>query len=490
MEKIFDSRVEQSEYPVSSMPDFSNLANCTKEALNAIRDKDRGPDDPTKFNDLLERIAGAESELPPVYRENVSQPFVQKLEWYGNNTFKYMLNRDKAREGRAGLLLDIAQAILQNGEGYLTRELDAFQEVICDLYDGFLSNEDRHDVKLPDLSVISPLVKWGRPNFGPYTWTADDTINMGIHTAIVSMPPTNASKGLLAWGALGHETAGHDILHADDGLHDELKAAVWEALSKEQINPILPDQWADRLDESASDVLGILNMGPAVGISLIGYFRAMNASMGGPMKLWNISLHIDYDCHPADILRGYLAASVIRRLGFDNAKAWGDAIEAEVNKDLTEIRLNVLPKMDGTLDPKSGTVISPADGRKSADVVAETVMNYRLDSLEGHALSEIQNWRNIDEETVMVLRSALKSSNLEDVDLLEGFYAAHVVDAAIREALVNGSDVQLVFSNMITILKAMHDDNPVWGPMYVEHPGDIVRLRPVVSRRRRFAWTK
>jgi hypothetical protein len=478
--------VEQSEGPVSSMPDLSNLANCTKEALNAIKDKDRGPDDPTKFHELLERIAEAESELPPVYREYVSQPFVQKLEWYGKTSFQWFLSRDKTREGKAGLILDIAQAILQNGEGYMMRELDAFQEVISDLYDGFLSNEDRHNVKLPDLSVIAPLVKWGRPNFGPYTWTADDTINMNIQTAIVSMPPTNASKGLLAWGALGHETAGHDILHADEGLHDELKAAVREALLKEQINPILPDQWADRLDESASDVLGILNMGPAVGISLIGYFRAMNASMGGPMKLWNMSFDIYYDNHPADILRGYLAASVIGRLGFDTAKNWAEAIEAEVNKDLGEIRLNVLPKYDGNLDPNSGTVISPSDGRKSADVVAETIMNYKLDSLEGHALTDIQNWRNIDEEIVTILRSALRSLDPEVEALEKGFYAAHVVDAAIREAIVTGSDIQLIFNNMITLLKAMHDENPMWGPTYVEHPGDMVRLRLAVSKMRKF----
>ena len=479
--------VEQSEGPVSSMPDLSNLANCTKEALNAIRDKDRGPDDPRKFHELLERIAEAESELPPVYRENVSQPFVQKLEWYGNTSFQWFLSRDKTREGKAGLILDIAQAILQNGEGYMMRELDAFQEVISDLYDGFLSNEDRHNVKLPDLSVIAPLAKWGRPDFGPYTWTADDTINMNIQTAIVSMPPTNASKGLLAWGALGHETAGHDILHADEGLHDELKAAVREALLKEQINPILPDQWADRLDESTSDVLGILNMGPAVGISLIGYFRAMNASMGGPMKLGNMSIDIYYDNHPADILRGYLAASVIGRLGFDTAKAWAEAIEAEVNEDLGEIRLNVLPKYDGNLDPNSGTVISPADGRKSADVVAETIMNYKLDCLEGHALTDIQNWRNIDEEIVTILRSALRSLDPEVEALEKGFYAAHVVDAAIREALVSGSDIQLIFNNMIVLLKAMHDENPMWGPAYVEHPGDMVRLRLAVSKFRKFA---
>lgn len=478
--------IEESEKTISLKPDLSNLANCTKEALTALKDRDRGPEDPTKFHELLERIAESESALPPVYHENVSRPFVQKLEWYGNTSFRWFLSRDKTREGKAGLILDIAQAILQNGEGYKTTQLDAFQEVISDLYDGFLSNEDREGVKLPDLSVIAPLVKWGRPDFGPYTWTADDTLNMDIHAAIVNMPPTNASKGLLAWGALGHETAGHDILHADEGLHDELKAAVREALLKEEINPILPDQWGDRLDESASDVMGILNMGPAVGISLIGYFRAMNASLGGPMKLWNMSLDIRFDNHPADILRGYLAASVIGRLSFDTAKDWADAIEAEVNKDLGEIRLNVLPKYDGSLNLNSGTVISEADGRKSADVVAETIMNYKLDSLEAHALAEIQNWRNIDEEIVAILQSALKSMNPEAEAFEKGFYAAHVVAATIREAMVAGSDIQLLFDNMITLLKAMHDENPMWGPTYLEHPGDMVRLRPAVSRNRRF----
>ena len=134
---------------------------------------------------------------------------------------------------------------------------------------------------------------------------------MNIQTAIVSMPPANASKGLLAWGALGHETAGHDVLHADVGLHEELKAVVREALLQVSLDPVLPEQWASRLDESASDVLGILNMGPYVGISsLIGYFRAINSSLGGPMKLLNMSLDIYFDNHPADILRGYLAASV------------------------------------------------------------------------------------------------------------------------------------------------------------------------------------
>ena len=99
------------------------------------------------------------------------------------------------------------------------------------------------------------------------------------------------------------------------------------------------------------------------------------------MKLWNMSYHIYYDNHPADILRGYLAASAIGRLSFDSAKEWAAAIQTEDNKDLGQIRLNILPKYNGSPDLNSGTVMSPGDGRKSADVVAETIMKYKLESL-------------------------------------------------------------------------------------------------------------
>ncbi len=108
-------------------------------------------------------------------------------------------------------MLDIAQAILQHTEGYNKKATDAYQEVVSDLYDGFLSAEDRRNIKLPDLAVIAPLVKWGNPKSGPFTWPADCTTEFGVKTAIMNLPPANSQCGILAWAALGHETAGHDI---------------------------------------------------------------------------------------------------------------------------------------------------------------------------------------------------------------------------------------------------------------------------------------
>jgi hypothetical protein len=107
-------------------------------------------------------------------------------------------------------------------------------------------------------------VKWGNPDFGPYTWPVDATSVFGARAAVVNLPPSNARKGLLAWAALGHETGGHDILHADTGLQDELAAAIRQGLA--DLGDDMVEYWSSRIGEAAADVLGILNMGPAAAI--------------------------------------------------------------------------------------------------------------------------------------------------------------------------------------------------------------------------------
>ncbi|WP_440955608.1 hypothetical protein ACSAZK_01160 [Methanosarcina sp. Mfa9] len=448
-----------------SHPDFSNLERCINDAMRAALDSEMGPKDPTKYNELRGRLVACREKLPPLYRETVFDPFVSELDRLGEPGFIQILLDDPDKERAAGLMLDIAHVILQNGEGFYEMATDAFQEVVSDLYDGFLSAEDRRGVKPPDLGVIPPLVKWGRPDFGPYTWPVDATSIFGLGAAIVSLPPANARLGILAWSALGHETAGHDILHADIGLRAELANTVRDELMKGNINPILPDYWADKIDETGSDVMGILNMGPAAGIGLIGYFRGLNKAFGGDGRLSNLGkLHV---YHPADILRGYLAASVIRRLFFTGAEEWAKAIEAETDKDLRTIRLGM-------------TIISAEDAKKSADIVAEVLVNTKMKSLENHALGEIQNWRDHDEGIVEELRTLLMKLSSLPAHFAEGIYAAHVVAAAVTAALAKDADVSIIFDRMLGMLKTMHDANPSWGPLYVEHPGNLSSIRTYV----------
>ena len=44
---------------------------------------------------------------------------------------------------------------------------------------------------------------------------------LDVKAAIVNLPPSFAKQGIFSWSTLGHETAGHDIIHAYSGLRRE-----------------------------------------------------------------------------------------------------------------------------------------------------------------------------------------------------------------------------------------------------------------------------
>jgi hypothetical protein len=446
----------------AAAPDVSNLDACVDDARLAGLDLTAGPEDPTDYDQLRGRLLTARGKFPPLYQQEFVDPYIQKLDSLGRSGFTQILIGDPTRQREAGLMLDMAHAILQFAEGYEKTAIAAFQQVASDLYDGFLSAEDRKGVAPPENASTPPLVKFGNPQSGPYTWPVDATRNFGARAGVISLPPANAHKGILAWPALGHEDAGHDILHAYAGLQDQLADAVRTAVGNSGAGHGLDDYWADRIDETSSDVMGILNMGPAAGIGLIGFFRGLNAAFGGAARLRTTGPA--NDPHPADILRGYLAASVVSRLSFDGAKAWSDVLTAETDKDARGHAITIL-----------GVHVPAADAKKSAEAVAEAIVGAKMPTLEGHALGDIQDWRNQDEELVAVARNALTTGAAIPLDHTPRIYAAHVVAAAVMAALGQGGVTSQLFDSMVTALAAMHKANPSWGPLLVRHPGDLAR---------------
>jgi hypothetical protein len=441
-----------------TFPSIAGLAACIEDARLAALDNDPGPAEPDKYEPLLSRLEAVRAKLPPLYREAMIAPFLETLRRIGATAFEEILRRDPQRDGAAGLMLDIGQAILQQGEGFADVPTDAFEEVVSDLYDGFLSAEDRQGINPPDRGVVPPLVKWGHPDFGPYTWPVDATSAFGCKAAVVNLPPANARQGLVAWSALGHETAGHDILHADTGLHEELSAALQQSLRPLGHN--LDQYWSSRIDETSADVMGILNVGPAAGIGLIAYFRALNAAFAGDARLR--SEGPEDDPHPADVLRGYLAAETVALLEFTGQNGWSRVIANETNKDAATIMV-------------AGKRVSKTTARQSAKLVAQTLTGYRAKALEHHALGEIQNWRDADERKVELLRDALRTGGELSDSTDSPIYAAHAVAAAVTEALADATNLQSLFDRMLSLLKTMHDQNPSWGPLFLAHPGNIYR---------------
>jgi len=427
---------------------LAGLEACVTDATRAARVRSDGPPETVAYAPLVARLEAARASLPRAYREAVVNPLLATLVELGPRGFARLLAGDPAREGEASLVLDVAQAVLQRAEGYAPRATAAFQEVVSDLYAGFLSAEDRKGVKPPDHGVLPPLVRWGSAGAGPYTWPANATASIGAGAAVVSLPAANASGGLLAWAALAHETAGHDILEADRGLQPELARAVRRALAAEQLPAAVVDYWADRIDETASDVLGVLNMGPAAAAGVIGYFRGLNGAWAGKPQLRNVG-DAD-DLHPADLVRGYLVAETVRLLSFEGAGRWADRLVAEVDRDLGRIRL-------------AGAPVSAEVAKASAKAVARAIVSTPMKALEGRALGELQDWRDRDEAIVAALREELRGAAGGRAPPAAGAYAAHAVAAGVYEALSGAAPPGQALERMIGTLVEMHARNPDWA---------------------------
>jgi hypothetical protein len=431
---------------------LTGLPACIEDARVAAQLPVGGPPDPTFFGSLQERMRWAVPRLPAPYRAAVGEPLLRALDGMGPGGFARVLARDPGRTGPARLLLDAAQAVLQRTEGYQARATAAFQEVVSDLYDGFLSAEDRRGVKPPDHGVLAPLVRWGSAGAGPYTWPASVTDTLGIGTALVSLPAGNARAGLLAWPALAHETAGHDILSADEGLRGELARAVRRELAAARLPAGVAAYWSDRIDEAASDVMGVLNMGPAAAVGLVGYFRALNGAFRGVPALRTAGR--PEDPHPADVARAWLAAETVRLCSFRGAGRWADRLAAEADRDAGRIRL-------GDVE------VTPEVARASAAAVARAVARTRLGALEGRALSEIEDWSDRDEAIVASLRRGLADGGAAGpgerpggTRPLAGAWAAHAVAAGVYEAVSGGTSPARVQERMVDLLARMHRRNP------------------------------
>lgn len=467
--------------------EVGNFEECIQDARRAALDSEVGPPDPAGYDHLRGRLLAVESKLPPLYREAVCAPFMKKLEQLGKDGFDQIIARDRLRTREAALMFDIAHAILQKGDGYLEKATAAFQEVVSDLYDGFLSVQFRKGIRRPERQVAPPLVKWGAPDMGPYTWTSGATAVFGIRTGIVSLPPAQARLGILAWTGLAHEAAGHDILSANTGLVEEISEAVGDLADvpprgpsaggggPPPMHPGVAEYWSSHLDEAVADVLGVLNMGPVAALGLIGYLRAMSLAYGQGRQLRRCDA--EHDTHPMDLLRAYLAAATVRLLRFDRRETWAALLEDHADEDSWFIELD-------------GHRLSRDAARESAAVVADVIVNGRWDALNRHRLSEIQTWRDIDEDIVEALEPHLTTLGPLDDVYARGYYAAHVVAAAVRAALRRGADLPVIFDRMLGLLRLMYDENPSWGPLSIVTPSDLAPLRIYIPSRTREAPPK
>ena len=120
-------------------------------------------------------------------------------------------------------------------------------------------------------------------------------------------------------------------------------------------------------------------------------------------------------------------------------------------------------------------MIAQDEAKRSAQIVAKTIVEGKMKNLEDHSLGEIQKWKDDDERIVNELQSHFGTVDPISNDYVKGIYAAHIVAAAVSEALSGKTGIERIFKGMLNMLKLMHEKNPVWSQTktYLEHPGDL-----------------
>jgi len=477
--KKFDKLIENTLPVVKSFDDF--------DEINYFSSK----------GNVLRLISEGYEILPSVYHKVFLDPFKNLVENYYEEIQGYI---SRVSDGPFREWLD---SIYQHKTGYLKRYTQAFEECCADIYDGFLSMEERIGVKPPDYQKFAPLVRWGGKDIGPYTWPATGPFSAPttpiMNMSVVSLPPAY-SRNIALWSANGHEVAGHDVLHADEGLLNELEDIVVEEINssdalkntnieyygrKTPLSQFAGIYWRHTMDEAASDVLGILNIGPAAGLGhALVFISFTEAGSGRRILRKNNPVAA---VHPISALRILLAVDVIRNLPqFDNiqSKKWADTLEDLVDK-YTDQRDNFELYIRTGTDPPTQVVANIPYGqmRETVKIVAKTVALRPLKQLDGHSFNEINTWSTSDEILVQRIATDLLENREPSIESLPHevqVYAAHILAGSVI-ALAGSADVYEITENAVSALNKLYKQNSVFRGLPFTFRSDIYRHRLVTD---------
>jgi hypothetical protein len=478
---------------INDIENFEKLKDTSKRFI-------KSNDEPTRINideknQALSIVYDGYTTLPIVYHELFLDPLIKLLQNENYSDIKDMFS-DDGKELYGSAFYDWLSSIHQRRENYLSSATNAFEELVADIYDGYLSNSSRRGIKPPDHMLLSPLVNWSSE--GPYTWPVEVGKAFNMKMSLVTMPKMY-SENIALWSANGHEVAGHDVLHADEGLLGELEGLISEKIIENKNENELVDRiywngnesisvaefaakyWRYTIDEAAADICGLLNLGPAAAISY-----AIIAIVSNDNVLDSTS-YID-NVHPIDTLRVFMASEVIKlfeELDLKVRNSYVDFFDNLVekyanNKDECTLYSTLL---DGR---KNKDVNIPLKGmKKTVEIVAKTIAFTNLNTLENHSLSEINTWSNRDQILVQRISDDLLEDKKEiSLDMgpdYQEVFASHIV-AGATIALTKKSDITSITEKAIQSLNELHKSNPVWKNFPARFRTDAYKHNLISSR--------
>ena len=391
--------------------------------------------------DLLASIKDGGSLLPPAYQTGYVTPLKAQVP-----RIEHLVQRFP---GFGGSVETLFGAVQQHGAGYQhAPALRRFLAVISDLYRSFLSDDKRSKAGVQLSEILPPLATFKyNGDSGPFTIPVDSAGQIfGASIGVVSMPAVYADHPFL-WGALAHETGGHDVVHADDGLLTELQNQTLFAFGVKSLDmaaKLSADQfmgalWAYWMDEAVADVYGLLNMGPSFAFNLVALFSGLlgGGKSSGPQLRTNtgpVDAQGNLDPHPTDILRMGLAMGAIDSLSGLAPKtraSYNEAIQrlAEICAgSATQVKIEGIVTLGSAHLPLSSTQplkTMMAAARKVGALIAST----KLKSLGGHGIQQLETWDNGDEQIATRIEAAFNAGQPisllgDDAQMLAGMTLA------------------------------------------------------------------
>jgi hypothetical protein len=418
--------------------------------------------------------------LPMVYQQNYAEPLDAKLAGIVSKLDQQVQSGEHPPAYRAQVLEALYGAIYQHGHNVTKVEarpqLKRFLAVVSNLYRSFIDASKRTNAGVTLVESTPPLALFQSISSGPFTIESDlMKQKVGVSIGVVSLPATYRDHPVI-WAGLAHEVGGHDVVHADAGLLEEMVKKVQARLSPlaapgaqttAALNALIWSYW---MDEAAADVYGILNMGPSFALNLAGFLSAYRARLRGQTHAGDPFVGIDaevqpgdiMDDHPIDLLRLYVAIGAVEGLKGLSASKRNDyvasieAVAKLVSIGVTEVGLHGSIK-GAAKGPDTNMKLS--DAVEAARKVGKMLATEKFAALNNHCIQDIETWDDSDEVAAQDVCARVLAGNSivrtgDDAQLLAGVTLAllqkpELYDAATK--LLNAA------------LDDSFDQDPIWG---------------------------
>src|SRR5436190_9720771 len=435
--------------------------------------------------------------LPMIYHDHYFEQVDSWLPDVMSKLQQQVASGERPAEYMALVLEAIYGAVYQHGHR-VTRvearpQLKRFLAVVSNLYRSFVDANKRTAAGVTLSTETPPLALFqSTPIRGPFTIEADLMMEkFGTPIGMVSLPATYRDHPVL-WACLSHEVGGHDVVHADVGLVEEMQARTRALLAPNFAPQANPDTatlnamiWSLWMDEAAADVYGVLNMGPTFAINLAGFLSAFAAKRRGQTDPGEPYVSIDSNVlpngrmeeHPIDLLRFYVAAGAV-----DALKDLSVAKRRDYVADIEEVAKLVAGGateigLRGTIGAvEIDTNMKLSDGAAAARKVGGLLAGGKFDKLNGHCIQDTETWDDADEAAAQAIATRV---------LGQQSIVAHGDDAQ----LLAGATLALLqkpslYDSATALLNAALDDSfvrdPIWGAT-LPHEHMILAARAEVA---------